>query len=170
MGQIGTEDGWQWRQIRSQGVVGLTLGLQPHSSVIYLLIGVVAWKRLKTLVLEHAFNLYKIGLPCWIFLQSGTFKHIVIHLQPVLLQGWDASITGGNQRTSVRTMHMRTHKCVNMLPFSLQLYGYCYQDSNDILDTLTAITELGSPLEMIQLLQTSWEDRFRVCIIRKLEF
>ncbi|OXB61983.1 hypothetical protein ASZ78_002628 [Callipepla squamata] len=43
----------------------------------------------------------------------------------------------------------------------LQLYGYCYQDSNDIPDTLTAITELGSPLEMIQLLQTSWEDRFR---------
>lgn len=43
-----------------------------------------------------------------------------------------------------------------------QLYGYCYQDSNDIPDTLTTITELGSPLEMIQLLQTSWEDRFRV--------
>lgn len=50
-----------------------------------------------------------------------------------------------------------------------QLYGYCYQDSNDIPDTLTTITELGSPLEMIQLLQTSWEDRFRVsnsCFIR----
>ncbi|NXJ11957.1 PKDCC kinase, partial [Odontophorus gujanensis] len=45
-----------------------------------------------------------------------------------------------------------------------QLYGYCYQDSNDIPDTLTAITELGSPLEMIQLLQTSWEDRFRICL------
>lgn len=54
---------------------------------------------------------------------------------------------------------------VDMTPFhwlTLQLYGYCYQDSNDISDTLTAITELGSPLEMIQLLQTSWEDRFRV--------
>ncbi|XP_075269026.1 extracellular tyrosine-protein kinase PKDCC [Opisthocomus hoazin] len=46
----------------------------------------------------------------------------------------------------------------------LQLYGYCYQDSNDIPDTLTTITELGSPLEMIQLLQTSWEDRFRICL------
>ncbi|NXX80903.1 PKDCC kinase, partial [Urocolius indicus] len=45
-----------------------------------------------------------------------------------------------------------------------QLYGYCYQDSNDIPDTLTTITELGSPLEMIQLLQTSWEDRFRICL------
>ncbi|XP_019404113.1 PREDICTED: extracellular tyrosine-protein kinase PKDCC, partial [Crocodylus porosus] len=46
----------------------------------------------------------------------------------------------------------------------LRLYGYCYQDSNDIPDTLTTITELGSPLEMIQLLQTSWEDRFRICL------
>lgn len=52
---------------------------------------------------------------------------------------------------------------------SLQLYGYCYQDSNDISDTLTTITELGSPLEMIQLLQTSWEDRFRVSTVAKSE-
>lgn len=41
-----------------------------------------------------------------------------------------------------------------------QLYGY--QDSEDIPDTLTCITELPAPVEMIQLLQTSWEDRFRV--------
>ncbi|CAJ0921776.1 unnamed protein product [Ranitomeya imitator] len=45
-----------------------------------------------------------------------------------------------------------------------KLYGYCYQDSNDISDTLTTIIELGSPLEMIQLLQSSWEDRFRICL------
>lgn len=63
---------------------------------------------------------------------------------------------------------MHTQKNASMFVFPLQLYGYCYQDSNDISDTLTAITELGSPLEMIQLLQTSWEDRFRVCIARKL--
>ncbi|XP_046885713.1 extracellular tyrosine-protein kinase PKDCC [Hypomesus transpacificus] len=49
-------------------------------------------------------------------------------------------------------------------PNILKLYGYCYQDSNDIQDTVTAITELGSPLEMIQLLQTSWEERFRICL------
>ncbi|XP_053167198.1 extracellular tyrosine-protein kinase PKDCC [Hemicordylus capensis] len=57
-------------------------------------------------------------------------------------------------------------------PNILQLYGYCYQDSNDISDTLTAITELGSPLEMIQLLQTSWEDRFRICfsLVRLLHY
>ncbi|XP_038668637.1 extracellular tyrosine-protein kinase PKDCC [Scyliorhinus canicula] len=54
----------------------------------------------------------------------------------------------------------------------LKLYGYCYQDSNDIAETLTTITELGSPLEMIQLLQTSWEERFRICLslIRLLHY
>ncbi|XP_041064923.1 extracellular tyrosine-protein kinase PKDCC [Carcharodon carcharias] len=57
-------------------------------------------------------------------------------------------------------------------PNILKLYGYCYQDSNDIADTLTTITELGSPLEMIQLLQTSWEERFRICLslIRLLHY
>lgn len=49
-------------------------------------------------------------------------------------------------------------------PNILKLYGYCYQDNNDIANTLTTITELGSPLEMIQLLQTSWEERFRICL------
>nr|XP_033791549.1 extracellular tyrosine-protein kinase PKDCC isoform X2 [Geotrypetes seraphini] len=49
-------------------------------------------------------------------------------------------------------------------PNILQLYGYCYQDSNEISDALTTIMELGAPLEMIQLLQTSWEDRFRICL------
>ncbi|XP_004616143.2 extracellular tyrosine-protein kinase PKDCC [Sorex araneus] len=49
-------------------------------------------------------------------------------------------------------------------PNVLQLYGYCYQDSEDIPNTLTTITELGAPVEMIQLLQAAWEDRFRVCL------
>ncbi|CAM4725161.1 unnamed protein product [Leuciscus chuanchicus] len=49
-------------------------------------------------------------------------------------------------------------------PNILKLYGYCYQDSNDIKDTVTAITELGSPLEMITLLQTPWDERFRICL------
>ncbi|XP_038607001.1 extracellular tyrosine-protein kinase PKDCC [Tachyglossus aculeatus] len=49
-------------------------------------------------------------------------------------------------------------------PNVLQLYGYCYQDSEDAPSALTAITELGAPVEMIQLLQASWEDRFRICL------
>ncbi|XP_055986550.1 extracellular tyrosine-protein kinase PKDCC [Sorex fumeus] len=49
-------------------------------------------------------------------------------------------------------------------PNVLQLYGYCYQDSDDIPNTLTTITELGAPVEMLQLLQAAWEDRFRICL------
>ncbi|XP_039594295.1 extracellular tyrosine-protein kinase PKDCC [Polypterus senegalus] len=57
-------------------------------------------------------------------------------------------------------------------PNILKLYGYCYQDNSDIKDTLTTITELGAPLEMIQLLQTSWEERFRICLslVRLLQY
>ncbi|XP_040352816.1 extracellular tyrosine-protein kinase PKDCC [Herpailurus yagouaroundi] len=54
--------------------------------------------------------------------------------------------------------------CPLIPQFTTLLYGYCYQDSEDIPDTLTTITELGAPVEMIQLLQTSWEDRFRICL------
>uniref|UniRef100_A0A667XNN2 Extracellular tyrosine-protein kinase PKDCC n=2 Tax=Myripristis murdjan TaxID=586833 RepID=A0A667XNN2_9TELE len=53
----------------------------------------------------------------------------------------------------------------------LTLYGYCYQATGDV-QAVTAITELGTPLEMIQLLQTAWEERFRVCLslVRLLHF
>ncbi|CAL8297728.1 unnamed protein product [Merluccius merluccius] len=54
----------------------------------------------------------------------------------------------------------------------LKLYGYCYQDNSGIQETVTAITELGSPLEMIQLLQTPWDHRLRICVslVRLLYF
>ncbi|CAL8390928.1 unnamed protein product [Arctogadus glacialis] len=57
-------------------------------------------------------------------------------------------------------------------PNVLKLYGYCYQDNGGIQETVTAITELGSPLEMISLLQTPWEQRLRICLslVRLLSF
>lgn len=91
-----------------------------------------------------------------------------------LLGGWLQDNTICRAQSLVRNAHFapcpqrNLKACQNTLHWYclvvifFQLYGYCYQDSNDIPDTLTTITELGSPLEMIQLLQTSWEDRFRV--------
>lgn len=43
-----------------------------------------------------------------------------------------------------------------------QLHGQCYDNSGDAELRVTAMLELGSPLEMIQLLQTPWEERFKV--------
>ncbi|XP_036729749.1 extracellular tyrosine-protein kinase PKDCC isoform X3 [Balaenoptera musculus] len=63
-----------------------------------------------------------------------------------------------------RLRHPNVLQIKKRSPMTAQLYGYCYQDSEDIPDTLTTITELGAPVEMIQLLQTSWEDRFRICL------
>ncbi|KAJ3610901.1 hypothetical protein NHX12_022991 [Muraenolepis orangiensis] len=57
-------------------------------------------------------------------------------------------------------------------PNVLKLYGYCYQDNGGIPETVTAITELGSPIEMIHLLQTPWDHRLRICVslVRLLYF
>uniref|UniRef100_A0A803JJX9 Protein kinase domain containing, cytoplasmic n=1 Tax=Xenopus tropicalis TaxID=8364 RepID=A0A803JJX9_XENTR len=78
------------------------------------------------------------------------------------------SLLNGSLSVAMKSVDFGGHdiqNCVRLQhPNILQLYGYCYQDSNDISDTLTTITELGSPLEMIQLLQSPWEDRFRICL------
>nr|XP_009935192.1 PREDICTED: protein kinase domain-containing protein, cytoplasmic-like [Opisthocomus hoazin] len=52
-------------------------------------------------------------------------------------------------------------------PLALRFYslrGQCYGDSGDPETGVTAMLELGSPLEMIQLLQTPWEERFKICL------
>uniref|UniRef100_A0A8C8AA12 FAM69 protein-kinase domain-containing protein n=1 Tax=Otus sunia TaxID=257818 RepID=A0A8C8AA12_9STRI len=45
-----------------------------------------------------------------------------------------------------------------------ELHGQCYDRSEDPEIRVTAMLELGSPLEMIQLLQTPWEERFKICL------
>ncbi|KAK6478823.1 extracellular tyrosine-protein kinase PKDCC-like [Huso huso] len=47
-------------------------------------------------------------------------------------------------------------------PNVVKLQGHCYTSDPGV--RVTAVLELGSPLEMIQLLQTPWEERFRVCM------
>ncbi|XP_054256636.1 extracellular tyrosine-protein kinase PKDCC-like [Indicator indicator] len=49
-------------------------------------------------------------------------------------------------------------------PGIVQLQGQCYDNSRDPEIGVTAMLELGSPLEMIQLLQTPWEERFKICL------
>ncbi|OXB62480.1 hypothetical protein ASZ78_003868 [Callipepla squamata] len=47
---------------------------------------------------------------------------------------------------------------------SLQLHGQCYDGGGEPEAGVTAVLELGAPLEMIQLLQTPWEERFKICL------
>ncbi|XP_053139898.1 extracellular tyrosine-protein kinase PKDCC-like [Hemicordylus capensis] len=49
-------------------------------------------------------------------------------------------------------------------PGIIKLRGQCYDSSLDPEMKVTTILELGTPLEMIQLLQTSWEERFKICL------
>nr|XP_056707267.1 extracellular tyrosine-protein kinase PKDCC-like [Euleptes europaea] len=48
-------------------------------------------------------------------------------------------------------------------PGVVQLWGQCYDSADPEMKT-TAILELGTPLEMIELLQTPWEKRFKICL------
>ncbi|KAF4800977.1 extracellular tyrosine-protein kinase PKDCC-like protein [Turdus rufiventris] len=49
-------------------------------------------------------------------------------------------------------------------PGIVKLHGQCYDNSGDAELRVIAMLELGSPLEMIQLLQTPWEERFKICL------
>ncbi|XP_034626113.1 extracellular tyrosine-protein kinase PKDCC-like [Trachemys scripta elegans] len=49
-------------------------------------------------------------------------------------------------------------------PGVVKLHGQCYDNSLDPEIRVIAMLELGSPLEMIQLLQTPWEERFKICL------
>ncbi|GCB73781.1 hypothetical protein scyTo_0002863 [Scyliorhinus torazame] len=49
-------------------------------------------------------------------------------------------------------------------PNVIQLYGQCYHGRLEDEPVITAMMELGTPVEMIQLLQTPWEERFRICL------
>ncbi|XP_048394127.1 extracellular tyrosine-protein kinase PKDCC-like [Stegostoma tigrinum] len=48
-------------------------------------------------------------------------------------------------------------------PNIIQLYGQCYYGSLEDGPVIT-VMEQGIPVEMIQLLQTPWEERFRICL------
>ncbi|NP_001091231.2 protein kinase domain containing, cytoplasmic homolog, gene 1 [Xenopus laevis] len=63
----------------------------------------------------------------------------------------------------------KLHKEVTLLrtlrhPGVITLHGHCYENSLAPNFRVTAMLELGSPLEMIQLLQTPWEKRFKICL------
>ncbi|KAM4663501.1 extracellular tyrosine-protein kinase PKDCC-like [Discoglossus pictus] len=49
-------------------------------------------------------------------------------------------------------------------PGIIQLHGHCFHNSISSDIRVTAILELGSPVKMIQLLQTPWEERFKICL------
>uniref|UniRef100_A0A8C9EU59 Extracellular tyrosine-protein kinase PKDCC n=1 Tax=Pavo cristatus TaxID=9049 RepID=A0A8C9EU59_PAVCR len=49
-------------------------------------------------------------------------------------------------------------------PGIVQLHGQCYDSGGETEAGVTAVLELGAPLEMIQLLQTPWEERFKICL------
>ncbi|XP_069493930.1 extracellular tyrosine-protein kinase PKDCC-like isoform X2 [Ambystoma mexicanum] len=56
--------------------------------------------------------------------------------------------------------------CYRLATYKLlkELQGQCNDRSPDADTRVTAMLELGCPLEMIKLLQTPWEERFKICL------
>ncbi|KAG8449233.1 hypothetical protein GDO86_016052 [Hymenochirus boettgeri] len=75
----------------------------------------------------------------------------------------------GDPTGCYRLATYKLHKEVTLLhalrhPGVITLHGQCYENIIAPDFRVTAMLELGSPLEMIQLLQTPWEKRFKICL------
>ncbi|KAK3537606.1 hypothetical protein QTP70_017002, partial [Hemibagrus guttatus] len=113
------------------------------------------------------------------FLGAGYTKTV---LKVVLPQGLEVALkTVNNQGTDMRSCledFRDPQGCQDLVSFKLrkeivllqrlqhpnivQLKGQC-QDSA-LVGGITAVLEQGTPVQMIQLLQSPWEERFRVCL------
>ncbi|XP_051578689.1 extracellular tyrosine-protein kinase PKDCC-like [Myxocyprinus asiaticus] len=127
------------------------------------------------------------GMKAVDFLGSGYTKTV---LKVALLQGLFVALKSVNHQGTDMRMCMDDFKdsqrCLEFVSFKLrkeiallqrlqhpnivQLKGQC-QDSA-LVGGITAVLEQGTPLQMIQLLQSPWEERFRVCLglVRLLQY
>ncbi|XP_052010026.1 extracellular tyrosine-protein kinase PKDCC-like [Xyrauchen texanus] len=127
------------------------------------------------------------GMKAVDFLGSGYTKTV---LKVALPQGLFVALKSVNHQGTDMRMCMQYFKdsqnCHKLVSFKLrkeiillqrlqhpnivQLKGQC-QDSV-LVGGITAILEQGMPLQMIQLLQSPWEERFRVCLglVRLLQY
>uniref|UniRef100_H3ARN9 Extracellular tyrosine-protein kinase PKDCC n=1 Tax=Latimeria chalumnae TaxID=7897 RepID=H3ARN9_LATCH len=115
------------------------------------------------------------------FIRSGYTKTV---LKGVLPQGTAIAIKSingeGNDMKRCVQRHGDVEGCYSLASYKLvkeivllhklkhpniiQLHGYCCDNRLDPVMRVSAMLELGYPLEMIELLQTPWEERFKICM------
>ncbi|XP_067310649.1 extracellular tyrosine-protein kinase PKDCC [Pseudorasbora parva] len=127
------------------------------------------------------------GMKAVDFLGSGYTKTV---LKAKLPQGLFVALKSVNHQGTDMRLCMEdfqdSHGCHELVSFKLrkeivllqrlqhpnivELKGQC-QDSS-LVGGITAVLEQGMPLQMIQLLQSPWEERFRVCLglVRLLQY
>ncbi|OCT68381.1 extracellular tyrosine-protein kinase PKDCC [Xenopus laevis] len=123
--------------------------------------------------LTYVTGLQYVGSGFTKLVQRGTLRNgKEIALKSVHNQGNDVTrcVRRYGDPTGCRTLATyKLHKEVTLLrtlrhPGIITLHGHCYENSMAPDFRVTAMLELGSPLEMIQLLQTPWEKRFKICL------
>ncbi|XP_035678603.1 extracellular tyrosine-protein kinase PKDCC-like [Branchiostoma floridae] len=102
--------------------------------------------------------------------QKGEYNGVDVAIKSVAMSGHDMRLcldTGMDRRDCSALANYKIVKEVALLqalahPNIIKLLGYCFHGGED--GSVTSIMELGGPLDIINLLQASWEDRFRISL------
>ncbi|XP_066281988.1 extracellular tyrosine-protein kinase PKDCC-like [Branchiostoma lanceolatum] len=102
--------------------------------------------------------------------QKGKYNGVDVAMKSVAMSGHDMRLcldTGMDHRDCSALANYKIVKEVALLqalahPNIIKLLGYCFHGGED--GSVTSIMELGGPLDIINLLQASWEDRFRISL------
>ncbi|KAJ6661896.1 hypothetical protein lerEdw1_013067 [Lerista edwardsae] len=83
---------------------------------------------------------------------------------PGIIQARSTGFGQGGARQAAVQAPAPTCRAETWLAEGRPLRGQCFNRSLDPEMRVITILELGTPLEMIQLLQTPWEERFKICL------
>ncbi|XP_070571051.1 extracellular tyrosine-protein kinase PKDCC-like [Ptychodera flava] len=110
-----------------------------------------------------------IGIGYTKYVEKGIYKGENLAMKSVALNGHDMTECNNKYMSYGDCLKLANYKLLKEITLLTQLQhtnvikvsGYCLDDS---INKVTIMTELGSPVNIISLLQQSWEDRFRVCL------
>ncbi|XP_078000617.1 extracellular tyrosine-protein kinase PKDCC-like [Glandiceps talaboti] len=119
--------------------------------------------------LANVSNREPIGIGYTKYVEKGDYNGEKLAIKSVALNGHDMNECTQKYMSYSDCLKLANYKLLKEITLLTQLQhtsiiqvsGYCI---NDATDKVTIMTELGSPVNILSLLQQSWEDRFRICL------